>query len=117
MHEKRQHPRIALDGDGWQAALRNQLDDSLLGQVVNLSLGGMLILSTRVLDIDALYQVELTVSAPDGTRDRFNAGVLVLWSSETQGPGTAWAGLQIIDIDDDDRARMKTLAERGPRAD
>lgn len=110
--DKRKHPRIPLDADGWHAEIRNQLDGNLLGQVVNLSLGGMLIIGTQVMQAETLYQIELTASTPDGETQRFNAGVMILWSSDAESPDTVWAGVQIIDMNEEDRSRLEALAAR-----
>jgi len=114
--DKRKHPRIPLDADGWHAEIKNALDGALIGQVVNLSLGGMLILGTKIMPAETLYQIELRATTPDGDIQSFNAGVMILWSSEAESPDTVWAGVQIIDISDDDKSRLETLAARASAA-
>lgn len=114
--DKRKHPRIPLDADGWHAEIKNQLDGTFIGQVVNLSLGGMLILGTRVMQAETLYQIELTATTPDGDTQHFNAGVMILWSSEAESPDTVWAGVQIIDISKQDRSRLELLAAQASEA-
>ena len=114
--DKRKHPRIPLDTDGWHAEIRTQLDDTLVGQVVNLSLGGMLIIGTQIMAAETLYQIELSATTPDGDIQRFNAGVMILWSSKAESADTVWAGVQIIDISEEDRNRLELLATRASEA-
>lgn len=114
--DKRKHPRIPLDADGWHAEIKNQLDGSPIGQVVNLSLGGMLIIGTKIMPAETLYQIELTASTPDGDTESFNAGVMILWSAEAESPDTVWAGVQIIDIGEEEKSRLEALAARASAA-
>ena len=114
--DKRKHPRIPLDADGWHAEIKNQLDGSPIGQVVNLSMGGMLIIGTKIMAAETLYQIELTATTPDGDTQNVNAGVMILWSAAAESPDTVWAGVQIIDISEEEKARLEALATRASAA-
>jgi hypothetical protein len=109
MHEKRKHPRFDLADEGWRATLTDQVTGNRLGEVVNLSLGGMMILGAAVLEAEHLYQVDLTAMGPGGERESFAAGVLALWSSPAGRPGSSWTGFEIIDISPADRERLAAL--------
>jgi hypothetical protein len=110
--EKRQHPRIDLADEGWRAELINQMTGKRLGEVVNLSLGGLLLLTATPLEPECLYQVELVATGPNEESEQVSAGVVALWRSPAGAQGTSWVGLQIIDISDDDWARLMALMER-----
>lgn len=109
MHEKRRHPRFDLADEGWRATLTDQVTGQHLGEVVNLSLGGMMSLGAAALQAEHLYQIELTATGPDGERESFAAGVLALWSSPAGRPGSSWTGFEIIDISPADRDRLAAL--------
>lgn len=110
--EKRKHERIALEATGWQAELIDQLSGEKLGEVVNLSTGGLMIITSSPIEIDSLYQVECVSRGPNDQAARFTAGVSVLWTSPASQPDTTWAGLEIIDIDLDSRKALLLLKDR-----
>jgi len=110
--DQRKHPRIDLADEGWRASLTDQVTGAPLGEVVNLSLGGMMVLCPLTLEPENLYQVELTANGPKGEHERFSAGVLALWSMPAGRPGTSWNGLQIIDISAEDARRLADLTTR-----
>ena len=79
--DKRQHERLALEEKGWSGELIDQVTGEKLGEVVNLSPGGLML-----------------------------AGVMVLWCSAASQVGCYWAGMQIIDIDTDSWDRLRALS-------
>ncbi|MGD8956365.1 MAG: PilZ domain-containing protein [Chromatiaceae bacterium] len=115
--EKRQHTRIALEAKGWQAELIDQVSGDRLGEVVNLSPGGLMLLTPHAVEIENLYQVECRATSPGGQHQRFTAGLMVLWRSDANEPDAYWAGLQIIDIDTPSQAALLALSEAMASAD
>lgn len=109
--DKRKHDRIAPATRGWRTELKDQLSEKRLGEVVNLSPGGLMIITAIALEIESLYQVECLATGPDGQRGQFNAGVMVLWRADASQRGSYWAGLKIIDIDAASRERLFALGK------
>ncbi len=110
--EQRRDTRVDLTDEGWSANLNDQVSGNPLGQVVNLSRGGVMIITPLPVESDTLYQVELAAVGPDGQNERFSVGVLVLWRTTAGRPGSYWAGLQIIDIDAATRSRLDEFTAR-----
>lgn len=108
--EKRRHRRVELAGSGWRARLIDQISDRTLGEVVNLSPAGMMLLSGEEIAIGELFQVTCNASDNGGQEQHFNAGVSVLWRSKANQKPGYWAGLQIIDLDDASRERLIGIA-------
>ena len=104
--DKRQHDRITLKEIGWHAELLDQVGGNKLGEVVNLSPSGLILITANPVEIENLYQVECVASGPDGQSGRFTAGVIVLWRTDASQRDTYWAGMQIIDIDAASQARL-----------
>jgi len=109
MHEQRRHPRFDLADEGWRATLTDQVTGESLGEVVNLSLGGMMVLGPAALQAEHLYQIELVATGPRGQAESFSAGVLALWATPAGRPGTSWTGFEIIDIGTEERERLAAL--------
>ena len=107
--EKRQHNRIPLQPEGWRAEVIDEVSGNKLGEVVNLSAGGLMMITPLAVEPEALYQAELVARGPEGRHERFSAGMLVLWRTEAGRPETFWAGLQIIDIDEAGQAALAAL--------
>jgi hypothetical protein len=107
--EKRKHERIALEALGWRAELIDQLSGEKLGDVVNLSTSGLMIISSGPVACDSLYQVECVSRGPKGQEMRFDVGMRVLWTSPASQADTHWAGAQIIDIAPESGAALTAL--------
>lgn len=118
MNEKRQHQRIDLADEGWRAVLRNQLNDQPIGEVVNVSLGGLMVLTGVALEPDSLYQIELLAKGPNDETEGFAAGVRALWRAPAGRADVFWIGLEIIDISEVDKDRLIKITEKcfGSRA-
>jgi hypothetical protein len=109
--DNRKHLRITLRETGWQADLTDQVNGNKLGELINLSAGGMMLITERDLEVESLHQVECRAVGPGGKQISFGAGILVLWKSETSQRQTYWVGLQIIDIDAPSKARLVDLSD------
>lgn len=108
--DKRKHDRITLSDKNWRAELMDLVSARVLGEVANLSPGGMMLITSSEIRIESLYQVECHATAPDGCSTCFSAGVMVLWRTEASQRGAHWVGLQIIDIDEASRTELLALA-------
>jgi hypothetical protein len=110
--EKRKSERAVLSNAGWQAELIDRFRDEKIGEVINLSATGLLIIASRSVRPDSLYQVACVSKGPRGQAIHFVAGVMVLWSSPASETGTHWAGMQIIDIDAQSEQSLLALKSR-----
>jgi hypothetical protein len=110
--DKRTHHRVEPAVMGWHVELVDQLTNSTLGGVVNLSPGGLMLITSMALDIESLYQVECSATGPNGDHVQFLAGVMVLWRTGASRKGTYWVGLKIIDIDAASQQRLVALSDR-----
>ncbi|MCB1785499.1 MAG: PilZ domain-containing protein [Chromatiaceae bacterium] len=95
MDDRRKNNRI----DAYDAGLRviDGIDDSTLGIVGNLSLGGMMLITNRQLYADGILQ--LKIEPPPGfDASAVSMGVKILWCTPANSPDEYWAGLETIDI-------------------
>jgi len=56
--EKRQNTRLVLGDKGWRAELIEHISGEKLGEVVNLSTGGLMLLTSTKAGIENLFQVK-----------------------------------------------------------
>jgi c-di-GMP-binding flagellar brake protein YcgR len=73
----------------------------LIGNLVNISAGGLMLLSQAPLTPNRLFQLSLTLPAPINNIPVVEFGAECLWvQDDTETSGPCWAGFQIIDISD-----------------
>jgi hypothetical protein len=114
MNDKRQHHRIDLADEGWRAVLSDQMNEKTIGEVVNLSRGGLMVLTGVALEPDSLYQIELRATGPNGQTESFEAGVMALWRIPAGRADVFWIGLEIIDISASDKECLLKITENCP---
>jgi hypothetical protein len=79
----------------------DQLTDSFLGTVVNISSDGLMLLSSESLTTGSIYQLDLRLSRLVRNQSNISLGAEVIWSSEATQGGSYWSGFHIIDASDE----------------
>ena len=88
----------------------NRDNTRVLGKVADISIEGMMLLSTNLIQADTLYQVSLTPAKEDDNDPQINMGLDCMWVQEREDAG-CWAGFKIIDIDDDALDHLQQLID------
>lgn len=74
-----------------------------VGHVGNLSIDGMLLITSRKLPEDALFQFQFDLpSGPNAKAHQLEVGVHEQWCEAANVPGQYWSGFHIIDIAPED---------------
>ena len=103
---RRKYPRLAP-----KAPIQVYLGAELIGVVVNLSQEGMMLMTSKSLEDNAIHPLQLRTILP-GEREvsSIDCGVDCLWSTPSEGEDEAavsfWAGCHIIDISDDNFEKL-----------
>ena len=88
-----------------------------IGHLGDLSETGMLLVASRSLVSDALYQLRFRLVNAAGTSQTLEIGAHELWSDEAAAPGQIWAGLRFIDVSSNDLGFIRRwVAEPGGNA-
>lgn len=85
----------------------NTITGEPIGHIGNLSVDGMLLISSRRLAEAALFQFSFPL--PNGGSDSqqpIEVGVHEQWSEAANVPGQFWTGFRIIDIGPDEYTRL-----------
>ncbi len=108
MNDRRRNDRI----DAYDIGLTvlNDIDGQEVGVIGNLSMGGMMLISTRQLYADGILQLKIDVPAELGF-DLISLGVKILWCTPANSPDEYWAGLETIDISPADRDSLNHLLD------
>lgn len=102
----RKHPRFDVVVP---VPVLNKYTQEVLGNVVNLSSGGLLLASQQPLDADQIYQIQLIVKDQGSELGEvIDVGIDCLWSKEGE-QGLCFSGCQIIDCSDENEKRINDL--------
>ncbi|MGD2083594.1 MAG: PilZ domain-containing protein [Chromatiales bacterium] len=89
----------------------NEIEDSPLGQLANISRGGLMVITDQPLPTDAVYQVYIQGRKPSAALPRFSLGVETLWTHPGPGHHSYWVGMRIIDISEEGKALLRQLMD------
>jgi hypothetical protein len=79
----------------------NALTNKPIGEVVNITTDGLMLLCNEVIKSNSLYQLRLNFNQAVDDVQHIDIGVDCLWCREAENMQSCWAGFQIIDIPDD----------------
>ncbi len=91
---RREHTRYDLE-DYYLRVYTREADD-LLGQVVDISLGGMRLLSDFPLPTKKLFSVWMDISLESGKKEKVALEARSVWSREDDNPGFYLTGFQYV---------------------
>ncbi len=84
-----------------------------VGRVINIHEDGFLVIGNGQIRENCLYQLVMNFSHPVEAKESIAVGAECLWLKTTDSGNQYWAGFQIIDIDENDRALIPKLVEAG----
>jgi len=79
-----------------------------LGQIVNITTEGLLLISREPIAIDTVFQMDMHLTDPVET---LSFGATALWSSPARQEGRFWTGFHIIDISQDTIKVIEEMVE------
>ncbi len=93
--DRRQVPRKVTDQiiEAYDL-LRNEL----LGQVVNLNPDGLMLITSKPLESNFIFQLDLVLRCAGQPERRFGFGAESLWCSEANTSHHYWVGFRIVDV-------------------
>lgn len=80
-----------------------------IGQLVNISEEGIMILGTRPIAENSIMQLALVFDCESGSTPDINIGVESLWSHSSTENSNHWTGFYIIDISEQDQERIRNM--------
>lgn len=78
-----------------------------MGQLGNLSAGGMLLIGHEAPRSEAIYQLRLPLPGLGATPPMIEVGVQEQWHEEAATPGQIWAGYRIIAIGEEETSQLQ----------
>ncbi|MEA3278103.1 MAG: PilZ domain-containing protein [Pseudomonadota bacterium] len=95
MDDKRKHPRRIADE---VLRIYDVNTGQRLGQVVNISSHGFMLIGDRPVESNAILQLRMVAAEPRLGTDKISFGAESLWCTEANETNRYWSGFQIIDI-------------------
>jgi hypothetical protein len=95
MHERRQLPRRLAEET---IQVRDINTDQPVGQVVNLTPEGLMLVGYAPVEHNLVFQLELELERPRLGHTRLELGAESLWCCAANERGRYWTGYRIIDI-------------------
>lgn len=105
-HQRRKLERKTLSES---VAVTDTLTDQPIGEVVNITTEGIMILANTKLTCNSVFMFELHLPEVINGEKTIKIGVDCLWCKNTDNFERFWTGFQIIDADHDSTQRIKTL--------
>lgn len=106
--EHRRNPRKRADVI---IQVANAITGETMGRIGNLSSDGMMLVASRPVREDALYQLVFHLPDDRGQPQALEVGVHEQWSEPANVPGQYWAGFRFIDIGEHDHATLTRWLE------
>ena len=78
-----------------------------MGRIGNLSNDGMMLIATRELPDEYVYQVHFSLQIPGQPLKKVEIGIQCLWCEQARSANTYWVGSKIIDISPEDQEALK----------
>jgi hypothetical protein len=103
--KERAHKRVPVH---YRTHVWDEIEESLLGQLCNVSAGGLLLLSEQKLPMDAIYQIR--IEPADSTAfEPFSLGAETLWMQPGNQGASFWIGMRVIGASEEGRKRLAAL--------
>jgi hypothetical protein len=99
MKEKRKTPRKIADD---VLEVSDQHTGTKLGQMVNISAEGLMLISNEPFTAGSVYEMDLKLPRLLKGHSKVSFGAEVVWSMPASQPGSHWSGFRIIDLSEDD---------------
>lgn len=83
------------------------MTDNVVGRIGNLSETGMLLIASRPLLVDALYQFRFQLPAAHGKLTDYEVGGHLLWNDRASAPGQTWSGFRFLAVPPDQAMALR----------
>lgn len=101
--ETRRAPRLPVPA---LVPVRDQMTETVIGRLGNVSETGMLLIASEPLQEDALYQLQFSIPDGRGGQVPINVGAHLLWREPASAPDQSWAGFRFITLDKAQHERL-----------
>jgi c-di-GMP-binding flagellar brake protein YcgR len=106
--ERRKYERYSLT---FYLSVYDTETDALLGQVIDISPGGMKLLSEEPIPVDKQFRLLLDVSLESGKKGKVFIEAQSIWSYEDDNPGFSATGFQFSNLSQEIDQFIQNIAE------
>ena len=105
--ESRRATRRPMSGT---VLVTDTMTEEVIGRIGNLSASGLLLIASKPLVEDALYQFRFALPDNNGAQT-VEVGSHVLWIDGASAPGQSWVGLRFLGLSTETTQRLRRWAE------
>ena len=91
--------------------------DQSIGRLVDLSLGGMLMMAMQPIPTHRIFQLQVKLPEKFNGGDIIEFGAESVWGDPPGHMGTCWAGFQVIDMSEKNKDLVSELVEHWAKQD
>lgn len=106
--DTRRAPRLQIPA---LVPVRDQMTETVIGRLSNVSETGMLLIASESLLEDALYQLQFPIPDGRGGELKIDVGAHLLWREPANAPGHVWAGFRFLTLGKEHRAQLAQWIE------
>jgi hypothetical protein len=103
--DMRKNPRVETTD---QVAVINTHSGDVVGQLVNLSVDGLMLMGPNCIAPGTVLQLRVPIGDGDKTSELL-VGAEALWCQDANDSGSYWSGFQIIDISPEQQEMLDAL--------
>lgn len=89
--------------------IRNAMSRELIGELVNITVEGLMIISDQEMSTNSIFQFSLELPEAINGASHIDLGVDCLWSRSAENVNRHWSGYQIIDASPEALAAIDAL--------
>lgn len=90
-------------------AVYEQGADTALGQIVDISLGGMRLISAQPIDVNVRMHLVIDISLESGRKGKLAIEATSVWAKEDDNPGLYVSGFQFIGLSQDGKDFVQSI--------
>ena len=110
--ESRRQPRRSVQG---RVEVFDTVTEEVVGQLGNVSVGGMLLIANRSLPDDALFQLRFNLPDGVGAAQPLEVGAHVLWQAPAGAHGRHYVGMRFIGLSPETALLLRQWSEASTR--
>ncbi len=91
--------------------VNDTINGGVFGELVNITTEGLMVITDREIESQAIFQLALQLPEPLGGSDMLVLGADCLWCRRAENFYRYWAGFQIIDVSDHAVQQIEALID------
>ncbi|MCP5158488.1 MAG: PilZ domain-containing protein [Gammaproteobacteria bacterium] len=106
--DRRQYDRYSTD---FYLCVHTRPDDRLLGDVIDISLGGLKLLSNEALRVGEIMSLQMDIALESGRQGNFEFQARAVWSGQDENPECYTTGFEFLNLSPQTRKILQDIID------